>query len=266
MGRKIWVINLLLAGLTLSVGWQSWLFWTAGAPAPATAPADKGAGKAVEPTLVELPAPPPPEEFRMIEEKNLFTQSRAPAPPPPPPSADNKPVAPPENIQERYILYGVVRLGPTRYFAVIRDRKTPNAKQRTFKVGDALPGNHILRKIEDQRVFIATAVGDTELRLRTPKGAEDTSFIPRGIPPARVTPPGGMPGVASPGMPPGFPPGTSPPRPGVPSPGIAATRPPRAGVPAATMPTMQGDGGDGGDGGDQNMDEGDTNDGGDDEE
>ncbi len=180
MNRRLWPLNLLFAAGAVWFSLQSWRHWTGGLEAPPPAPAEEKAvkGERVQPVVRQAPAPA--ADYQIIEDRNLFSQSRAPAPPPAREAVEVKlPAAAPEAAPDRWALYGVIRLDPGRYFALIKDRKTPNAKTQLMSVGDVLGPGQVVRKIDDRRVLLSGRGGDLELKLRSPKGPEDTGFRPQ---------------------------------------------------------------------------------------
>jgi hypothetical protein len=190
--KRLWPANLLLVAGIVFLAWRTWTYpdreSTPAAPEPVAAEETSAAA----PEVPTPPGPPPREQYQVIVAKNLFTASRSPAPPPPATVAAVAPVVPVENPQDRYILYGVVWLEGGKSFAIVKDKKTPNAKPRSYAVGDVLGGGHAVRAINSTRVVIASAGRETELRLRSPKGAEDTGFVPRPVTPSSPVPAAGV--------------------------------------------------------------------------
>jgi hypothetical protein len=210
MRRLVWVLNLvLLAG----IGYFA--YWTyAYVPPPlAAAPAAVTAEPNAPHVAAVIPPPPPREEYKLIEDMNLFNQARSPvqAIPPAPtnPAALAPPQPPPENPLDRYALYGIVRIGQARYRALIKDKKTANAKTLSYNVGDTLPTNQVIKRIDDKRVTLVGLGGsEVDLKLRGSKGADDTGFVPRPVAPA--APPSFTPPIIQP-------PGQQANRPGLPA-------------------------------------------------
>lgn len=198
--RRLWPLNLLLlAGIVFFV-YRGLMVTPAGPPVEEAPAADeRGAVRALARELPELPPPRPREEFALIEKENLFASNRGPSPAPASAPAEAPRPAVVESPQDRYVLYGVVRVDNIRNYALIRDKKTPNSKVLSYSVGDALPGNHVVRSIEDRRILVSTlGGGEAELRLRAPKGPEDTGFTPRPVVPIAQVPPMSTPPTAAP--------------------------------------------------------------------
>jgi hypothetical protein len=185
---RLALLNLILASGTLFLFQAYWQERRPEGTEAVVPPAPSAAQEEALP-VHQPPQFPPREETKVVEDKNLFTQARSPAPPPSREVVDAKPTPPPENLQERYLLYGTIRIEGKTSQAILKDKKTPNSKPQVLAQGDSLPGNHQLIKVQDDLVVVKAAHGaEVELRLRGPKGSEDTSFTPKPVSPQVAAP------------------------------------------------------------------------------
>ncbi len=184
MGRKIWLLNALLMAGVAFFAYQGYLYWSAKPlDRPLAVPAAEKQPRTGARSLPKVPPPPPRDRFQVIEEKNLFSQTRS---APQEPVAQASPAAVVEPPEQRYILYGVLRLGEAKYYALIKDKKTPNSKAMLMATGDSLGSGHTIKEISDRSVLVSGVAGDAQLSLRAPKGPEDTGFVARPVSAAPV--------------------------------------------------------------------------------
>ncbi len=192
----------------------------------------------------------PRERYRIIVEKNLFSPSRAPAPPPPPAAEVVR--APMANPADRHVVYGIVSVDPGTFRAIIKDKRTPDAKPRQYGTGDTIGDGYTIRRIDGRGVLVASGDGvETLLDLRAPKGPEDTGPASRasgtGQPMTMPGAAGGRQSTASPGgsaVTPGRAPRTIPPRPSSPRSMVVSEGDSAGSTPPASMDAileMQGD-------------------------
>jgi hypothetical protein len=136
-----------------------------------------------------------------------------------------------EKPQDRFLVYGIIQVG-AKWKTLIKDKKAPGAKVATYTVGDSLTPGQVIRSIDDRKVVVAWGGGEAELKLRGPKGSEDTGFVPKAVPVAQpvLTDPGGRPGQTIPS--------NVPPLPG--RPGQPSAAPPPHGGQMQTQPQRPG--------------------------
>lgn len=187
MARKIWLVNLvILAGLA-AILYQTYHVWNRGMGGEAVQVAGRDTAKTVKPSFSEIATPKPRENYKGVTDNNLFSQDRAPEETAPVITAPAKQL-PQERPQDRYVLYGVIRLDEKKYYALILDKKSPEKRTKAYAVGDSLTRGLTVEAINDKKVLLSSATGEDELRLRASKGPEDMSYKPPPIPAEQVRP------------------------------------------------------------------------------
>jgi len=182
MGRKIWLLNiLLLAGIAL-FAYEGYRFWDSKPLEQPLAEPSGQSGRPAGPSVPKIPPTPSRDQYQVIEDQNLFTLSRtAKVEEAPAPVAAALPV---EDPRERYVLYGIIRVGDERFYALLKDKKMPDSRALVMAVGDTLAGGYSIGEIDSRKVLFSGQGIESELLLRTPKGPEDTKYVPKPVSPA----------------------------------------------------------------------------------
>jgi hypothetical protein len=232
MSKKFYWINFCLILLVLYLSVRNYEEWTN--PPPRGKEATETKQKAAGPTA---PAPvpnktemPPPAYYKVISEKNLFSNERKEFPPPlPPPEVPSKEApkaAPKPPARPNVTLYGVAIVGEDLRTALVNN---PNRKiekgdreAMTVKVGDKV-GEYSVSKIQEDRISLEGSGDSFDVLLFDPSrqkkraAAPPTSTVPTPVP---APTPAGIPE-----------------KPGQPPPRIAPT-PPRPFAPPAAPPAV----------------------------
>jgi hypothetical protein len=185
VGRKIWLLNiLLLAGVAL-FAYEGYRFWNSKPLEQPLAEPTGQSARTTSPSVPKIPPAPSRDQFQVIEDQNLFTLSRTVKVEEAPPPVAALPV---EDPRERYVLYGIIRVGDEKFYALLKDKKMPDSRALVMAVGDSLAGGYSIGEINSKKVLFSGQGIESELLLRTPKGPEDTKYVPKPVSPASPKP------------------------------------------------------------------------------
>jgi len=177
MIKKVWIINGILALLTVIVGLNMYDIWSGG---------DDGAGS-VEPVSppplprvedFRKPQAKPENTYRAIVEDNLFSPDRkevivpppspavAPTPEPEPEPEPEAPAKPLEKVEgKKILLYGVISMPDYRAAIVTNvDEKAPQRPQKTVRIGETI-GEYTIAEIKKERVLLTKGRERYEITL-----------------------------------------------------------------------------------------------------
>lgn len=177
MGKKFYWINLALVLIVIYLASKNYEEWTNPTPrlketveVKAKTPSPSSSLSAVK--KVEVP---PPETYKVISEKNLFSMERKEFPPPlppPEPGIKEKVSAPPKPpVRPNLTLYGVAIVGEDVRTALISNpNRRPDKGERetmTVRVGDKV-GEYSVRQILEDRITMETTGDSFDVLLFDP--------------------------------------------------------------------------------------------------
>lgn len=206
MGKKFYWINLALILIVIYLAVKNYEEWTGPMPRPKGTSEVKA--KPASPssllTAAKKGEAPPPDKYKVISEKNLFSIERKEFPPPlppPEPVAKDKVSAPPKPpARPNLTLYGVAIVGEDIRTALISNpaRRADKGERETMtvRVGDKV-GEYSVRQILEDRITMESTGDSFEVLLFDPGKQKKRAVVgPTPSAPGQVGKPGEPPRVA----------------------------------------------------------------------
>jgi len=200
MGKKFYWINLALILIVVYLAVKNYEEWTSPMPRPKETAEVKA--KPTSPssllTAAKKGETPPPDNYKVISEKNLFSIERKEFPPPlppPEPVAKDKVSAPPKPpARPNLTLYGVAIVGEDIRTALISNptRRADKGERETMtvRVGDKV-GEYSVRQILEDRITMESTGDSFDVLLFDPAKQKKRAVVGPAAPP---TGPAGKPG------------------------------------------------------------------------
>ncbi len=186
MFSKLWIINMVIAGIAAFLGVNAIREWSGKDTAvPVVEPASSGPAEKAKPVMPKVAQPasrtiPPQEAFNVVVEKNLFASEREELkeevkPPPAPASPPKQEKKEPEPAKWTFTLYGVMITksykGALLSFSEDQAQKRkphPSQSQpagpRWYETGEG-EGDWKIASIEKEKVLISVGGASTEVLL-----------------------------------------------------------------------------------------------------
>ena len=231
MGKKFYLINMLLLLIVVLLAVENYDEWTKPEPAAkeGTSSRQRSAAASLPASVAEKKEAPAPAQFRLISDKNIFSPDRKEFPIPLLSEVKKPPVRP--NIT----LFGVV-IGEGFQSAVITNptRRADKGERETMTVKEGQKvGEYKVAKVLPDRITLESPGDSFDVLLYDPTKQKKRPVVAApGSPPA-VSP--GSPAPARPYTPPGgTPPLATPPRP-TPPPAVVNPPTPQGGFPGRNL-------------------------------